>query len=251
MCSIIIEFVALLHEHERSTNYLLFNIITFMFILYAWGDDISTEASLEGRHTKKVQELLKQGFFLFILSEIMFFFALFSSYIYIMTHPNIWIGCSWPPSALFEISPFKLPLANAMLLVASGMWGELAHDAIQLGSATLATHYLEYTIALGLAFLAVQISEYSSLPFGIDDSVYGSLFFLITGFHGIHVCIGMIFIIIQYCRLQAGQFTRNHHIGFSMAIWYWHFVDIIWILVWLLLYYYPYTKQRNKVYLIT
>jgi len=239
LLSIVIEFVANLHEHQRSSFYLTFNFILLLVIVMRWCSDVHTEATYEGRHTKKLQKCIKRGFFLFILSEVMFFAGLFGSYIYIITHPNIWIGCEWPPTSLFEMDPMKLPLANAFLLVASGMWGELAHDALSLGLGSLATHYITMLLILGFAFLGVQIHEYISAPFGMDDSVYGSLFFFITGFHGLHVCIGLIFILVQYYRLTSGAFTRNHHLGFDLSIWYWHFVDIIWLIVWGLIYYYP------------
>jgi heme/copper-type cytochrome/quinol oxidase subunit 3 len=237
--SIVLEFVAKMHEHERNTYYILFNIMILLIIILRWCSDISIEASFEGRHTKIVQTLLKKGFFYFILSEVMFFGALFGSYLYIITHPTIWVGCEWPPTELFELNPMKLPLANAFLLVASGMWGEVAHEAIELGLTNLASHYLGILMILGLAFLGVQLHEYISAPFGIDDGIYGSLFYFITGFHGAHVCFGLLFILVQYYRINMGMITRNHHIGFDLAIWYWHFVDIIWLIVWSLIYYYP------------
>jgi heme/copper-type cytochrome/quinol oxidase subunit 3 len=237
--AVVIELVALLHEYQRPSYAFAFNAAFLCILIMRWCSDVHIEASYEGRHTKIIQKLLKNGFFLFILSEVMFFVGLFGSYLYIMTHPNIWIGCEWPPTDLFEINPMKLPLANAFLLVASGMWGELANDAVNLGLSSYATHYLRLLILLGAAFLAVQFHEYSSAPFGIDDSIYGSLFYFITGFHGIHVCAGLLFIIVQYYRITIGAVTRQHHVGLDLAIWYWHFVDIIWIIVWTLIYYYP------------
>jgi len=237
--SVLLEFVAKMHEHQRLNLILMCNVIVILFILARWFSDVSVEASYEGKHTQILQSSLKKGFFLFILSEIMFFGALFGSYIYIITHPNIWIGCEWPPTNLFELNPMKLPLANAFLLVASGMWGELTHDALALGLASLASHYLGILMILGFMFLAIQFGEYIAAPFGIDDGIFGSLFFFITGFHGAHVCIGLIFVFVQYYRINIGSVTRNHHLGFDFAIWYWHFVDIIWLIVWYLIYYYP------------
>jgi len=239
MFAIVIEFVALLHEYERPSYTLLAYVIFLFILILRWGSDVHVEASYEGRHTKIVQKLIKHGFFLFIASEIMFFAGLFGSYFYIMTHPNIWIGCEWPPSELYEMNPMKLPLANAFLLVASGMWGEIAGDMISLGLGSYALHYLIILIILGTAFLGVQVHEYIEAPFGIDDGIYGSLFYFITGFHGIHVCAGLIFIIVQYRRILSGGITRNHHLGFDLSIWYWHFVDIVWIFVWFVVYYYP------------
>jgi len=237
--TVLLEFVAMLHEHNRSSYYILFNAIFFLIIVLRWGSDVTIEGSYEGRHTKIVQKLLKQGFFYFILSEIMFFGALFGSYIYVITHPTIWIGCEWPPTELFEMDPMKLPLANAFLLVASGMWGEIAHDALYLGLGSRASHYIGVLMIMGLAFVGVQLHEYINAPFGIDDGIYGSLFYFITGFHGAHVSFGLLFILIQYFRINNGNVTRNHHLGFDLSIWYWHFVDIIWLIVWSLIYYYP------------
>jgi len=237
--AVLIEFVAKLHEHQRS-NMMFFVVIgIFFFFVARWLIDVSIEGSFEGKHTTVVQELLKNGFILFIISEVMFFGALFGSYIYLATHPTIWISCQWPPTNLFDIDPMGLPLANAFLLVASGMWGELTHDALHLGLAGLASHYIIILLNLGAIFLAVQFYEYNNAPFNIDDGIVGSLFYFITGFHGIHVCIGLIFIFVQYLRITSGLITRKHHLGFDFAIWYWHFVDIIWIIVWYLLYFYP------------
>jgi heme/copper-type cytochrome/quinol oxidase subunit 3 len=239
LLSTIIELIAQLQEHQRNEMYLIMNAIMFFIIIMRWGSDIHIEASYEGRHTKIIQKLLKQGFFLFILSEIMFFAALFGSYIYIITHPNIWIGCEWPPIDLFQIDPMKLPLANAFLLVMSGMWGETAHDTIKLGLGQQTAHYIGILMVLGLCFLGVQLHEYTSAPFGIDDGIYGTLFYFITGFHGLHVTFGLLFIFVQYYRINIGAITRNHHVGFSLSMWYWHFVDIVWLIVWFLIYYYP------------
>jgi len=176
---------------------------------------------------------------LFILSEIMFFGALFGSYIYIMLHPNIWIGSEWPPTRVFLINPWMLPLANALLLIASGICGEIAHTTIALGSGQKTSHFIFLLLFLGGTFLGIQIFEYCSANFGFDDSIYGSLFFFITGFHGIHVMVGLILIYVQLFRIIRGVITRQHHIGFDLALWYWHFVDIIWLVVWTLLYLYP------------
>jgi cytochrome c oxidase subunit 3 len=208
-------------------------------IVTRWGSDIGIEASYEGRHTKIVQKSLSIGFSLFILSEVMFFGGLFGSYIYICTNTSIWLGCEWPPSSLYEIDPFSLPLANAFLLVTSGLWGETAHNALSLGQSQLAVHYLVMLMLLGGTFLGIQFYEYINSPFGIDDGIFGSFFYFITGFHGFHVCAGLAFIYVQYYRLISGHLTRRHHLGFDFALLYWHFVDIIWLIVWVLIYYYP------------
>jgi hypothetical protein len=139
---LIIEFIALLQEHIRAPQYILFNIILLNIIIFYWGADINIEGSYEGRHTKKVQKLLTNGFYYFILSEAMFFGSLFSTYLYISSHPSIWIGCEWPPSELFEMDPMTLPLANAFLLIMSGIWGELSHSAIFLGLGQQTAHYI-------------------------------------------------------------------------------------------------------------
>jgi len=237
--AIIIEIIALLHDYERPVYMLPFNIIFFCILLLRWGSDIHIEASYEGRHTKIVQHLIKSGFKLFIVSEIMFFAALFMSYLYIATNPNIWIGCEWPPAELYEMDPMGLCVANMLLLYMSGLWGELAGDMISLGLAKHTLHYLGILIVLGILFLAVQLHEYMSAPFGIDDGIYGSFFYFITGFHGLHVIFGLIFIGIQYYRINIGAISRTHHVGFELALWYWHFVDIVWVIVCFVLYWYP------------
>jgi heme/copper-type cytochrome/quinol oxidase subunit 3 len=112
------------------------------------------------------------------------------------------------------MDPMKLPLANAFLLVTSGMWGEVAHTTLELGLGMQTAHYIGFLMLLGTCFLLVQLHEYISAPFGIDDGIFGSFFYFITGFHGIHVCIGLLFIAVQYYRINIGAVTRSHHIGF-------------------------------------
>lgn len=234
---IVVELVAVLHNHQSRATNLFCGIILLSLLIMRWQSDVHAEASLEGRHTKKMQTLITKGFFLFILSEVMFFGALFGSYLYLMSHSTVSLGCIWPPSKTFLIDPMLLPLANACLLLSSGLCGEIAFNALYLGRGRIATYAICCLIFLGCCFLGVQIYEYYTAPFGIDDSIYGSLFFFITGFHGLHVLFGLIFVYFQLVRISRGAVTRNHHVGFDLSLWYWHFVDAIWLIVWFLLYY--------------
>ncbi len=173
---------------------------------------------------------------LFIVSEAMFFFAFFWSYFYFSFNPGFAIGCVWPPLFLVTINPFGLPLLNTLLLVTSGATLTWSHHSIVFGDKEQASIALLLTIFLGIIFTGFQLFEYQSAPFSISDSVYGSIFYLTTGFHGFHVLVGTIFLIVCFYRLFFDHFTREQHFGFEAAAWYWHFVDVIWILLYFIFY---------------
>jgi len=211
----------------------IFNLLAVMFV---WWRDVIRESTFEGQHTKQVQEGLKTGFLLFIVSEIMFFFAFFWAFFYFAVNPSIFIGGVWPPMGLTILNPWKIPLLNTILLVSSGVTLTLAHHSIVYGSKDLAIKALLTTIGLALFFTLLQYYEYSNAPFSISTSSYGSAFYMLTGLHGFHVLIGTIFLTICLIRVYFNHFTRERHTGFETAAWYWHFVDIVWILLYIVVY---------------
>lgn len=206
------------------------------FVIYSWAYDISLESTYNGLHTRVVTQGLRIGMFLFILSEVMFFFSFFWSFFNTTSTPTIWIGSMWPPEGILALNPWGFPLLNTILLVFSGVSITLAHQAILLRNSSYVSYFLFWTRRLGLLFVFFQALEYALSYFSINDSIYGSLFYVTTGFHGFHVIIGLIFITIIYRRIRKRRFRIDQHFFFEAAAWYWHFVDVVWLLLFLFMY---------------
>lgn len=156
----------------------------------------------------------------------MFFFSFFWAYFHSSLSPNVEIGSQWPPFGLSVIG-LKLPIVNTIILLSSGATITLAHLYIIQGNKQKAIESLLVTLIFALVFTAIQFYEYKNAPFSISDGVYGSVFYILTGFHGLHVIIGTIFITVQLIRLIKEHFDRHNHLGFEASAWYWHFVDIV------------------------
>jgi len=220
-----------------------FGIYLFIFALFSiisiaiqWWRDVIREGLLEGNHTKKVQLGLKFGFILFILSEVMLFASFFWAFFHASLSPNVEIGCVWPPIGLEVLNPWTVPFLNTLVLLLSGATITWAHQLILIGNFYQTTIALLITINLALFFTGLQICEYIDANFDISDGVYGSVFFMLTGLHGSHVLIGTIFIIVCVIRHIFKHFTRTHHLGLESAIWYWHFVDVVWLFLFIFVY---------------
>lgn len=178
---------------------------------------------------------------MFILSEILFFFTFFWRYIY---YSHV-IGHMWPPEGIRPLYPYGVPLLNTIVLVGSGFTLTWRQRCLSAGNREGALVGLLYTVGLGIFFTYLQAEEFYVTSFTIADTVYGSVFFLITGFHGLHVIIGTIFLIVNVLRVWRHHYAPSHHFGFTAASWYWHFVDVVWILLFLLVYclgYHNYVK---------
>ena len=176
------------------------------------------------------------GIILFIVSEILFFFSFFWAYFHSSLSPAIEIGQSWPPLGIIPFNPFDIPLLNTIILVSSGLTVTWSHHAILNNNYKERTIRLLITILLGIYFSALQLIEYIEAPFTISDSVYGSRFFVATGFHGLHVIIGTIFLFFTFYRINLLHFSSIHHFGFEAAAWYWHFVDVVWLFLYVSIY---------------
>lgn len=211
-------------------------LLMLFFAIYGWSKDLIIEAVYKGYHTLAVQKAIKQGFLFFILTEVMFFFGFFWGYLHYSLNPSIFIGGIWPPKGITPINPFSLPLLNTVILLYSGLTITWAHRAIIARNVTQSMLALIATIFLGLFFVALQSIEYITLELTINTSVYGSIFFLMTGFHGAHVIIGLFLIIVSTVRLLCAHFTAEHHVGLETAIWYWHFVDVVWLFLYIIVY---------------
>jgi len=233
-----ITFGSALYIHNFVNGYelLLLGIFLIIFVMFVWWRDIIREATFEGYHTKAVQLGLRWGMILFIVSEIMFFFAFFWAFFHSSLSPSFDIGGVFPPIGIEVLNPWEIPLLNTIILLTSGVTITWSHHGILLGSRKNAFLGLVLTIFLAVFFTLLQGFEYCSARFSISDSVYGATFFITTGFHGFHVFIGTSFLIVCNVRLFFHHFTREHHFGFEAAAWYWHFVDIVWLFVFVTIY---------------
>jgi len=166
----------------------------------------------------------------------MFFFAFFWAFFDSTIKPSVMLGGVWPPEGLEILSPWGVPLLNTVILLTSGATVTWAHHSIVAGDKRRSKTGLFLTIVLAVVFTVLQVFEYLQAPFDISDGIYGSCFFLATGFHGFHVFIGTLFLVVCLIRLNLNHFTREHHFGFEAAAWYWHFVDVVWLFLFITIY---------------
>jgi len=204
--------------------------------MFFWWRDVVSEGEHQGHHSPVVQIGLRYGMALFIASEVMFFVAWFWAYFNASLFPTEAMGHVWPPAGVQTFDPFELPLLNTLILLLSGVTVTWAHHALREGDRSGLIQGLSLTILLGLTFTGVQAYEYSHAAFGFKDNIYSSTFFMATGFHGAHVIIGTIFLIVCWFRATAGHFKPDHHFGFEAAAWYWHFVDVVWLFLFICIY---------------
>ena len=203
--------------------------LMLFYTMVGWWRDVVREAMVEGHHTPVVQLGLRYGMALFIASEVMFFSAWFWVYFNASLFPNEFIGSQWPPEGLVVFDPWGVPFLNTVVLLTSGVTVTWAHHALREGDQRGTVIGLGLTIILGLIFTTLQATEYAGAPFGFSEGIYPSTFYMATGFHGLHVIIGTLFLIVCFFRARAGHFKPDHHFGFEAAAWYWHFVDVVWL----------------------
>nr|QAU54078.1 cytochrome c oxidase subunit III [Eoacmaea sp. AORI_YK\ len=218
---------------------LLTGLMMMSLTMFLWWRDVCRE-SLAGFHTKIVQSGLRLGMVLFIVSEVCFFFAFFWSYFHSSLSVTFELGLQWPPVGVVAISPSGVPLLNTVILLTSGLSVTWAHYGIIRGSFFETFLGLALAVILGFYFIFIQLFEYKEASFTISDSVYGSVFFVATGFHGLHVLIGSIFLLVMVLRLYLHHFSTGHHFGFEAACWYWHFVDVVWLFLYIFVYWWGY-----------
>lgn len=229
--------LGLIYYIRIGTPYLLaYGIICTAIVAYLWWRDIVREATYQGHHTTYVVKGLKLGVILFILSEVCFFFAFFWAYFHRSLAPSVEIGRVWPPVGVATLRAFQVPLLNTSVLLLSGVRVTWAHHAIEEGKYKSAIIGLLLTTLLGVYFLFLQFGEYKETSFSIADSVYGSTFFMATGFHGLHVIVGATFLFVCLIRIILYHFNTTHHVGFLAAAWYWHFVDVVWLFLYVRIY---------------
>jgi cytochrome c oxidase subunit 3 len=246
-------------HHMFGAAWIVF-FIGFVGVLYtmaSWWSDVIREAEHKGDHTRVVQISHRYGMILFIASEVMFFVAWFWAFFNSALFPadavhaarDAVFGCgagtqigacsvpgTWPPKGIEAFDPWHLPLLNTLLLLTSGTTVTWAHHALLEGDRKGLKYGLILTVVLGVCFTCVQAYEYSHAAFAFSGNVYGATFFMATGFHGFHVLVGTIFLIVCLARAYAGHFTPTHHLGFEFAAWYWHFVDVVWLFLFACIY---------------
>nr|DAA06200.1 TPA_exp: cytochrome c oxidase subunit III [Drosophila ananassae] len=222
------------HQYDISL-FFLGNVITILTV-YQWWRDVSREGTYQGLHTYAVTIGLRWGMILFILSEVLFFVSFFWAFFHSSLSPAIELGASWPPMGIISFNPFQIPLLNTAILLASGVTVTWAHHSLMENNHSQTTQGLFFTVLLGVYFTILQAYEYIEAPFTIADSIYGSTFFMATGFHGIHVLIGTTFLLVCLLRHLNNHFSKNHHFGFEAAAWYWHFVDVVWLFLYITIY---------------
>ena len=229
---------------DLANPWLLFvGLLVVIYTMFAWWSDTVKEAH-SGHHTRVVSMHLRYGMLLFIASEVMFFvawfWAFFDASLYAGEAQQVarseFTGGMWPPQGIEVLDPLHLPLFNTIILLLSGTTVTWAHHALLHNERGMLKLMLALTVALGILFSYVQAYEYAHAPFAFKDSIYGSTFFMATGFHGFHVFVGTIFLIVCLIRAMAGHFSPQQHFGFEAAAWYWHFVDVVWLFLFFAIY---------------
>jgi len=243
---------------EAGHNYVFFaGLVGVLYSAFGWWSDVIKE-SRAGDHTPVVSIGLRYGMVLFIASEIMFFAAFFWMFFEMAVFnearaqiPEVgaWADTAkawstWPPKGVEVLSAWHLPLLNTVTLLLSGCTVTWAHHALQQGDRKGTRNGLILTIALGIFFTCIQAYEYAEILHenlffneeAINSGLYGSIFFMATGFHGFHVALGTIFLAVCLIRLLRGGFTPEKHFGFEAAAWYWHFVDVVWLFLFAFVY---------------
>ena len=210
-----------------------FGIISLLFVLRLWFKDICIEG-LSGHHNFIVQSGFKTRFLLFLFREAIFFISIFWVFLDASLSPTVEVGGVWPPYGLALPNYLGIPLFGTVLLLRRG--ASLTWSHAQLLSNKEATWTLSLTIFLALLFTCLQFYEYRVSELSIRDGICGSLFYFSTGFHGLHVILGSIFLFFNLVRMYFIHFSPSHHIGFECSILYWHFVDVIWVLLYILVY---------------
>ena len=240
--------VAFFHHFLASSFNIILGIMYLSMCLGFWWRDVIRESTYEFKHTPYVRRGLLNGMLLFIISEVMFFFGFFWAFFHSSLVPSQAIGGVWPPVMIDVISPWQLPLVNTLCLLLSGVTLTIAHRQLnglpyynqtvsaQWPSVRRLVLWMQVTVFLGSFFLCCQAVEYYLSPFTFQDTVFGGTFYILTGLHGMHVIVGTIFLIVCLWRASRLHFTMWKQVGFKAAVWYWHFVDVVWIFLFIVIY---------------
>lgn len=221
---------------KSNKSPLTINTAVLILIAASWWKNTRIEANKEGLHQPISIKGIKIRILLFICSEVLFFISFFWSYFHRGSSPNIEIGQKWPPISVSSFNPINVPILNTLILIRSGFSITWAHHLIIEKNLIKSKIILIITCVLGVYFSLLQKIEYAQAQFSLRDSSYGTIFFMATGFHGIHVLIGTSFLIVNLAFISKIIINQKRHIGFELAAWYWHFVDVVWLFLYLSIY---------------
>ena len=231
-------------DFEVGLNGVYLGILAILAVMFFWWRDVIRESIIEKAHTKIAEYGMRYGMALFISSEVMFFVAFFWAFFDASLYADQEIlysrleytGGQWPPVGIEAVPPFGLPFMMTMILLLSGCAVTWAHHAVVKGDQKELVKALGATVFLGFFFLGFQVYGYAHAHFGFTEGVFPSTFYMATGFHGFHVLIGSLFLLVCFFRAKAGHFTPERHFGFEAAAWYWHFVDVVWLFLFIAVY---------------
>ena len=211
-------------------------MLVLLFSSFLWGQDVHREGCYEGSHNVEVLEGFKVGMIIFILSECFFFLGMFWSYLHLAESLSFYIGSQWPPLGVICFDPKGVPFLNTIILVSSGVSVTWCHHALEKGYFKRSVFSLFFTVFLGFLFTVFQLIEYYVASFRFSCSSYSSVYFLGTGFHGLHVIIGRFLLLISLTRFSLMFVSPYRRAGFECSVWYWHFVDVVWFFLYLIFY---------------
>lgn len=220
------------YMHKFNNLLILMALLCIVLIAIIWWRDVIRESLYLGHHTLHVLNGLALGVILFIVSEVMLFISFFWALFHNSLSPGIELACNWPPRGVMTLDKYSVALLNTLILLSSGASLTWAHHNIVKGNKNMLG--LHITLVLAVIFTILQGVEYYTCNFNITDSVYGTTFYSLTGLHGFHVIVGTIYLAVTALRIS--EITKNHHIGFETASWYWHFVDVVWLIVFVVVY---------------
>jgi cytochrome c oxidase subunit III len=232
-----------MHEHAIGLPLLVAGFVGILLCMFVWWRTVIREGIEHRAHTKEVRTGLRFGMVLFIASEVMFFVAFFWAYFSAGFYPkeplaDTWaiMAGVWPPKGIETADAWDIPLINTLILLLSGTTVTWAHHSLLSGDAKGLVRGLALTVLLGVIFTGFQVYEYHHMLFGFTDGIFASTFYLATGFHGLHVLIGTIFLFVCLVRAKRGTLTKEGHLGLEFAAWYWHFVDVVWLFLFVWVY---------------
>lgn len=232
--------VTYMHAYSKGDLLLSLGFGLVLISMTLWFMDVNTESSHLGHHTKQVKHHHMIAIELFIISEAFAFLSIFWAYFHSALSPTVELGGNWPPLGIEPMQPWAIPLLNTLLLVGSGSYITLGHHSFIGRDRKFAIYGFIVTLILAIIFTGFQYFEYTQASFNISDSVYSSAFFCSTGLHGIHVIIGTLMLYVAYLKILNYQTTSTHHAGAEAAILYWHFVDVVWLILFGVVYVWPY-----------
>lgn len=234
-----------MHMHGRAPGGLIFlaGVLGVLVVMYTWWRDVIREGLRDHAHKPVVQRGLRFGMAMFIASEVMFFFCFFWAFFNASLYPvvpltDVWAMKEgiWPPEGIETLEAWDLPFINTLVLLLSGTTVTWAHHALLHNNRRDLIRGLALTVVLGVLFTSLQAYEYHHAAFGFKDGIYASTFYMATGFHGAHVIIGTVFLAVCLIRAIKGTLSPKGHLGFEFAAWYWHFVDVVWLFLFVWVY---------------